>query len=186
MPANSGPAPSVTVVHFSTTSATVVVHDPTGPFWMVLGESTNAGWHAISRRGRTSGTPQLIDGYANGWLVTPTQPGHDMVITLHVDARSDWCDVALVASAATLVLCAAWRAGRRAGAGAAAPCRPVPCRSARPDGAGAWGPTVAAGRHASSATAASGAESLFVPTLAESTSRRAAASPRHANAPRAW
>jgi hypothetical protein len=111
----SGPAPKITVVRSSATSAKVVVHDPTSPFWMVLGQSTNAGWHATTGTGVDLGTPQLIDGYANGWLVTPPQPGHDMVITL------DWTpqrlvDVALVVSAGTLALClvlACWPRRRR-------------------------------------------------------------------------
>ena len=114
-PTESGPAPTITVVHSSATSAKVVVHDPAGPFWMVLGQSTNAGWHATTGTGVDLGAPQVIDGYANGWLVTPPKPGHNMVITL------DWTpqrlvDVALVASAVTLALClvlACWPSRRR-------------------------------------------------------------------------
>ena len=40
------------------------------PFWLVLGESHNAGWTA-SANGKDLGAPQLVDGYANGWLVKP-------------------------------------------------------------------------------------------------------------------
>ncbi|HUI03176.1 MAG TPA: alpha-(1-_3)-arabinofuranosyltransferase family protein [Acidimicrobiales bacterium] len=104
-PADSSPAPRTTVLHASSTSATVVVHDPTGPFWMVLGESTNAGWHA-SVAGHDLGAPQLIDGYGNGWLVTPSAPGHDLVITLQWTPQH-LVDAALVFSALSLVLCAA-------------------------------------------------------------------------------
>lgn len=39
----------------------------TGPSWLVLGESFDAGWRA-SCDGRSLGSPQVIDGYANGWL----------------------------------------------------------------------------------------------------------------------
>jgi arabinofuranan 3-O-arabinosyltransferase len=35
--------------------------------WLVLGESYDKGWQA-SCDGRSLGTPQVIDGYANGWL----------------------------------------------------------------------------------------------------------------------
>ncbi len=114
-PAQSGPAPSLTVSHSGTTSATVVVHDPTGPFWMVLGQSTNAGWHATTATGKDLGAPQLIDGYANGWLVTPPRPGRDMVINLNwTPQRLVW--IALAVSGATLVVClvlACWRPRRR-------------------------------------------------------------------------
>ncbi len=122
-PTESGAAPTLTVVHSSTTSTQVVVHDPKGPFWMVLGQSTNAGWHATTGTGRDLGAPRLIDGYANGWLVVPDKPGHDMVITLDwTPQRLVW--VALVASAATMVLCVAlacWPRRRRRATAPAGP-----------------------------------------------------------------
>ena len=109
----------MTVLHSSSTSATVEVHDPTGPFWMVLGESTNAGWHA-SVAGRDLGAPQVIDGYGNGWLVTPSTPGHDLVITLQWTPQH-LVNLALVASGVALVLCgglALWPTRRRRSRGA--------------------------------------------------------------------
>jgi hypothetical protein len=114
-PVESGSAPTVRVVNSSTTSAKVDVHDPTGPFWMVLGQSTNAGWHATTSTGVDLGAPQVIDGFANGWLVTPSEPGQDMVITLEwTPQRLVW--IALVVSAVTLGLClvlACWPRRRR-------------------------------------------------------------------------
>ena len=38
-----------------------------GPSWLVLGESFDAGWQATCN-GRSLGAPQVVDGYANGWL----------------------------------------------------------------------------------------------------------------------
>jgi len=103
-PTESSPAPALRVIHSSTTSAQVVVHDPTSPFWVVLGESTNAGWHATTGSGVDLGAPALIDGYANGWLVRPTAPGHDMVITLQwTPQRLVWG--AFVVSGVTIALC---------------------------------------------------------------------------------
>ena len=40
------------------------------PFWLVLGQSNNSGWTA-SVDGHDLGKPQLVDGYANGWLIDP-------------------------------------------------------------------------------------------------------------------
>jgi hypothetical protein len=40
------------------------------PFWLVLGQSHNPGWTATAA-GEGLGDPQLVDGYAAGWLVTP-------------------------------------------------------------------------------------------------------------------
>ena len=39
----------------------------TKPAWLVLGESYDSGWRA-SCDGRLLGVPQVIDGYANGWI----------------------------------------------------------------------------------------------------------------------
>jgi hypothetical protein len=71
---------------------------------MVLGESTNSGWHATTGTGTDLGAPQLVDGYANGWLVTPTSPGHDMVVNLEWTPQR-WVGAALVVSATALVVC---------------------------------------------------------------------------------
>ena len=68
-------APSVRVIAATSTSATLEVKGATGPFWLVLGESLNAGWMATGPGGRSLGAPQLIDGYANGWYVQPTGRG---------------------------------------------------------------------------------------------------------------
>src|SRR6185437_12444832 len=38
------------------------------------------GWHAHVVGGQGLGAPQLVDGYANGWLVTPT--AHDFDIAM--------------------------------------------------------------------------------------------------------
>ncbi|WP_322762204.1 alpha-(1-_3)-arabinofuranosyltransferase domain-containing protein, partial [Frankia sp. Cr2] len=52
---------------------------PGTPFWLVLGQSLSAGWKATSRGTSTGGSttidygaPRLVDGYANGWRITPT------------------------------------------------------------------------------------------------------------------
>jgi arabinofuranan 3-O-arabinosyltransferase len=40
------------------------------PSWLVLGEGYNRGWQATCN-GRSLGPPTPIDGYANGWRVSP-------------------------------------------------------------------------------------------------------------------
>ena len=49
------------------------------PFWLVLGQSENAGWRATTN-GATLGDRTLVDGYANGWLVDPTEESFDVVL----------------------------------------------------------------------------------------------------------
>jgi arabinofuranan 3-O-arabinosyltransferase len=114
----SAPAPALTVTHTTATSATVVVHGARAPFWMVLGQSTNAGWHATTG-GHDLGAPRLIDGYANGWLVAPSRGARTMTITMTWTPQR-MVDVALLISACALVasvVLACWRPGyRRRGA----------------------------------------------------------------------
>jgi hypothetical protein len=82
------------------------------PFWLVLGQSNSDGWEATVD-GATVGPRQLVDGYANGWLVTPDGPG-----TLAIALR--WgpqrlVRVGLAASGVALLVCLAilWRTRRR-------------------------------------------------------------------------
>lgn len=42
------------------------------PFWLTLGQSYNEGWEATLEDGTSLGEPDLVNGMANGWLVSPT------------------------------------------------------------------------------------------------------------------
>lgn len=95
----------------------VRVTGATEPFWLVLGESRNSGWKADVRRGDAElGPAQLVDGYANGWLV---RPGDDETF----DVTLAWTpqrqvDAALVVSLLAALTCIAvvastWGRGRR-------------------------------------------------------------------------
>lgn len=44
------------------------------PFWLVLGQSDNRGW-SLDLDGAEVGPREVVDGYGNGWLVTPDAPG---------------------------------------------------------------------------------------------------------------
>ena len=74
------PAPRLQVVRSGRTTVRVHVSGATTPFWMVLGESQSPGWHANVIGGRGLGKPQLVDGYANGWLVTPAASNFDIAM----------------------------------------------------------------------------------------------------------
>ena len=95
--------PVVHVDHQGRTSADLTITNPTPgePFWVVLGQSFNDGWTA-SADGQGLGAPQLVNGSANGWLVSAP------AATVHVQLtwapqRRVW--IALALSAIGIVLC---------------------------------------------------------------------------------
>jgi hypothetical protein len=104
-----GPAPAVTVVSQTSTTFHLRVTGITSPFWLTLGESLNKGWRATVSGGRSLGQGQLVDGFANGWMVDPSAlgaavRGGALAVTLTwVPQRRE--NVALVISAGAAVLC---------------------------------------------------------------------------------
>jgi arabinofuranan 3-O-arabinosyltransferase len=96
-------APVVHIDHQGRTDADLTITNakPGTPFWVVLGQSFNEGWTA-SADGQSLGAPQLVDGYANGWLIsTPASTVH-----VHLNwtpQRRVW--IALVLSALGVVIC---------------------------------------------------------------------------------
>jgi hypothetical protein len=73
-PGSAASSPSVRVVSQASTSARIQVAASNTPFWLVLGQSLDKGWSAriTGKGGHSLGRPQLINGYANGWLITPS------------------------------------------------------------------------------------------------------------------
>jgi hypothetical protein len=95
--------PNVKVTDNGSTKIRVQVTgaNPGTPFWLVLGQSNNAGWQA-KVAGKDIGGSQLVNGYANGWLVKP--PSADFTVTLQWKPQQRvW--IALVISGFTLALC---------------------------------------------------------------------------------
>ena len=75
------PGPPVRVIDDGATQLELEVGADGQPFWLVLGQSASEGWTATAS-GAQIGPRTLVDGYANGWLITPGEPG-----TLVVDLR---------------------------------------------------------------------------------------------------
>jgi arabinofuranan 3-O-arabinosyltransferase len=59
---------------------------PGDPFWVVFGSSFNSGW---TLNGATSDGPHLVDGYANGWIVTPTEASFSATLRFVPQDRVD-------------------------------------------------------------------------------------------------
>ena len=74
--AGAGRGPRVAVVDEGRASMRVHIDGatPGEPFWLVLGQSFNEGWRASGGLGR----PELVDGFANGWFVTPVAAAFDV------------------------------------------------------------------------------------------------------------
>ena len=92
----SSPAPTpavVDVVHNGDTKLRVHVTKAAKPFWLVLGESQSPGWQAHVVGGRDLGGSQLVDGYANGWLVTPPASGSLDVVFEWTPQRQVWAAI---------------------------------------------------------------------------------------------
>ena len=121
-PASPGPAlqpvaarpaaasPSVTVLHDGRTSMQVRVGTASQAQWLVLGQSHNSGWKATAHpsaggRAVALGPPQLVDGYANGWLIPAALTAKGPLVVDLVWTPQRTVDIALGASALALALC---------------------------------------------------------------------------------
>jgi hypothetical protein len=107
---------SVRVVDSGPDSYDLKVRTDGRPFWLVLGESANSGWEANASRGRV-GARQQVNGFANGWLVTPGHAGTLTMTLRWTPQRAVWVGIAV--SILVVILCIAlivlaWR--RRRGA----------------------------------------------------------------------
>jgi arabinofuranan 3-O-arabinosyltransferase len=113
------------------------------PFWLVLGQSDNRGWD-LHARGATVGDRQIVDGYANGWLITPEGAGVLSMSVTWEPQRLVW--TALVLSGAAVLACLAILVvgGRRqrTKGHAAAPMPPDPTLADPPPGRGQLTPGV--------------------------------------------
>jgi hypothetical protein len=111
-------APTITVQSAGPTTWHLHLRGAAGsPFWLVLGQSLDDGWHTDVDGGPSLGPAQLVDGFANGWLVHPGDVGGRAGAAISVRfTPQEGIDAALVvsltAASACLVL-ALWPARRR-------------------------------------------------------------------------
>jgi hypothetical protein len=78
------------------------------PFELVMGQSINSGWQATIN-GHSLGSPELIDGFANGWRVDPVSlgagpPGGVVTVELRW-APQGRVNIGLVVSALAILAC---------------------------------------------------------------------------------
>jgi arabinofuranan 3-O-arabinosyltransferase len=75
---------------------------PGKPFWLVLGQSLSPGWAAKAAGLGNLGKPQLVDGYANGWLITPKSSTFEVSLDWTPQNRV-WIGIGI--SAVALLIC---------------------------------------------------------------------------------
>ncbi|MCU1379605.1 MAG: hypothetical protein JWN29_2588, partial [Acidimicrobiales bacterium] len=95
-------AAKVEVLRSGHTSFDLRVTGATTPTWLVLGQSNSKGWHATVDGAGDLGTPQIVDGYANGWRLAAA----DGPVIIHLrwtPQREVW--VALWLSLAGALVC---------------------------------------------------------------------------------
>jgi len=96
------PGPRVEVLDNGRTRIEARIRNAEGPFWLVLGQSFNRGWHA-EVNGHDLGAPELVDGMSNGWRVDPGR--RQLVVTLTwAPQRMIW--IGLVISGLAMLGCA--------------------------------------------------------------------------------
>lgn len=93
--------PSLEVRSRGTTEHRATVTTGSGPLMVVLGENRNDGWHATAD-GVDLGSPQLVDGYANGWVLPASDGPVDLRLSWTPQAQVRW---GFAASALTAAAC---------------------------------------------------------------------------------
>ena len=104
----TGGTPKVDVTSSGRTNMKIHVTGADKPFWLVSGQSHNRGWVA-SVDGHDLGKGQLVNGYANGWLVDPKDARTLDVTLTWTPQRNVW--IALAISGVTMLLCTALALG---------------------------------------------------------------------------
>jgi arabinofuranan 3-O-arabinosyltransferase len=97
--------PTLTVVGEGQDHVDVEVSGATAgePFWLVLGQSYNDGWMA-SVDGEELASPELVDGFANGWRVVPNDETFVVDLRFEPQRRVDLAIATSVVAAAVCLL----------------------------------------------------------------------------------
>ena len=108
--ATPGPGPTpprTTTRRDARTTYEATVTDAKEPYWVVLGQSVSPGWTATAEGTKGTvdlGEPTLVNGYANGWRVDPSEVGADATITMtFAPQRLVW--IAIWASLLGVAIC---------------------------------------------------------------------------------
>jgi arabinofuranan 3-O-arabinosyltransferase len=89
-PPTAASGPKLTTTRTSRVAYDIKAEGSKSPYWLVLGQSINDGWH-LTANGKDLGAPTLVNGFANGWRIDPAKVGTDAL-----DLRLEWTPQRLV------------------------------------------------------------------------------------------
>ncbi len=105
-PTRDGAAdPVVTVTGDGRNHTEVTVTNVDGPFWLVSGQTQNAGWSATAAGIGDLGPSSLTDGFASGWYIDPGD-ATTLTVSMHWQPQR-WVNVGLFGSAMATIACLA-------------------------------------------------------------------------------
>ena len=88
--------PATTTKRTSRLTYRASVSDATEPYWLVMGQSFNPGWHLTTSDGTDLGPSTLVNGFANGWRIDPAKVGPDATFVVEwTPQRTVWIALAL-------------------------------------------------------------------------------------------
>lgn len=102
--------PAAEVVGSGSDHVTARVEGSASPFWFVLAQSHSPGW-SIDVDGAEAGPRQMVDGYANGWRIEPSEPLVDVSLRW-TPQRSVWWGLGISGVALVVALGLVVAAGR--------------------------------------------------------------------------
>jgi len=107
----SGEAPPIEVTAMGSADVTARVEGVDDPFWLVLAQSHSAGW-SLEADGAEVGPLELVDGFANGWRITPTSDTVEVSLRW-MPQRLVWIGLGISGATALAAAALLWRSCRR-------------------------------------------------------------------------
>lgn len=102
--ATANAAPTMSIRHTTRLAYDLKMSDrATAPYWIVLSQSQNPGWHLRTADGTDLGPSQLVNGFANGWYIDPAKVNANAFVLEWTPQRTIW--IALILSAAGALVC---------------------------------------------------------------------------------
>ena len=102
----------VEVISNGRTSLEAEISGQESPFWLVLGQSFNEGW-VMTIDGRDMGSPELVDGFANGWFVDSLETGTLEVSFKWAPQKNIWVALSISLVGILICLCLVYRERRQ-------------------------------------------------------------------------